>query len=262
MKQILVYISKYNKFDLESDVLIKVQIDNSLELGWKTEDIILVTNFPYEYMGVRAIVIGDENLCRFSRQASKINAILKLFEHNFIKDELYWFHDLDVFQMEVFPKIEIGINSLATTDYGGNDLWNTGVLFFRKDTEDIFNLIRAVVYKYKTDEERALMALTGHEVKMTSAHSLGDTIPAYINENFNKRIVKLNPTYNFIPRYLKESYKMADKPIKCVHFHPIKTKKTQEISQYNEMINGKNSLGIPIVSERLKKIINKHINGS
>jgi hypothetical protein len=262
MKQILVYISKYNKFDVENDVLIKVQIDNSLELGWRKKDIILVTNFPYSYCGISAIVISNENLCQFSRQASKINAILTLFKHHIIENRLYWFHDLDVFQMESMSEIDLNIDSIATTDYGGNDLWNTGIIFFRKETEDIFNLIKAIVYKYKTDEERALMALTGHDVKMTSAHSVGELIPAYKNEDFNKRIVKLNQTYNFIPRYLEESYRLAEKPIKCVHFHPIKTKKTQEVSQYDVMINGKNPLGIPLVNERLIKIFNKYINGT
>ena len=258
MKQIIIYIGKYNKFDQENEVLIKVQIDNSLELGWKKEDIILVTNFPYKYNGVRAMVISNENFCQFSRQASKINAILTLFEHHVIEDKLYWFHDLDVFQLEPMTEIELGIDSLATTDYGGNELWNTGILFFRKNTEDIFSLIKAIVYKYRTDEERALMALTGHDVKMTSAHSIGDTIPAHNDENLNKRIVKLNPTYNFIPRYLEESYAVSEKPIKCVHFHPIKTKKTQEVSQYDEVVNGKNSLGIPLVNNRLIKIFKKH----
>lgn len=259
MKQVLIYISKYQKFDPENEVLIKVQIDNSLELGWRRDEILLVTNFPYKYNGVRAMVISNENFCQFSRQASKINAILALFEHKLIEDKLYWFHDLDVFQLEPMTEIDLARDSLATTDYGGNELWNTGVLFFRKDTEDIFSLIKAIVYKYKTDEERALMALTGHDVKMTSAHSVGNLIPAYHSENFNKRIIKLNPTYNFIPRYLEESYKIAEKPIKCVHFHPIKTKKTQEISQYDEVVNGKNVLGIPIVNERLKIILNRYI---
>lgn len=258
MKNLLIYISKYNKFDLENEILIKVQIDNSLDLGWNAKDILLVTNFTYEYRGVKAIVIEDSTFCRFSRQASKINAIISLFELGLIEDKLYWFHDLDVFQMEKFPEIEIGKNNLATTDYGGNDLWNTGVMFFRCGTYYIFNRIKEVVYKYRTDEERALMALTGNDVELKSAHSIGKLIPAYDDADFKNRIVKLNSTYNFIPRYLEESYRIAEKPIKCVHFHPIKVKKNQEISQYDEMINGKNKLGIPIVNERLKIIFKKH----
>jgi hypothetical protein len=237
-------------------VVIKIQIDNSLDLGWKREDILLVTNFPYEYNGVKAIIIGDNNLCKFTRQASKINAILTLFESGLIKDELYFFHDLDVFQMEPI-ELEIPKDSIATTDYGGSDLWNTGVIFFRQNTWDIFKKIREVVYKYKTDEERALMALTGHDVGMTSAHSVGKLIPAD-KENFNERVIKLNPTYNFIPRYLEESYKLAEKPIKCVHFHLIKKKKWEKESQYDIVVKGQNSLGIPLVNERLKLILNKH----
>ena len=49
MKQLLIYIGPTDKFDDEHEVLTKIQIDNSLDLGWKKEDILLVTNFPYEY---------------------------------------------------------------------------------------------------------------------------------------------------------------------------------------------------------------------
>ena len=53
MKNLLDYISPdkdltKTKLDGEADLLAKVQIDNSLSLGWKRKDILLVTNFDYE----------------------------------------------------------------------------------------------------------------------------------------------------------------------------------------------------------------------
>jgi hypothetical protein len=56
MKNLLIYISPTGSFDnpradLASNdvpVLVKVQIENSLELGWKPEDIILVTKLEYQ----------------------------------------------------------------------------------------------------------------------------------------------------------------------------------------------------------------------
>lgn len=61
MKNLLIYIHPDRKFvgesfSSETDVLPKIQIENSLKLGWKKEDILLVTNFPYEYMIGRAHV--------------------------------------------------------------------------------------------------------------------------------------------------------------------------------------------------------------
>jgi hypothetical protein len=52
MKNLLIYISPEHKFLPEYDKLVRIQIDNSLELGWKKEDIMLVTNFIFEYNGV------------------------------------------------------------------------------------------------------------------------------------------------------------------------------------------------------------------
>ena len=59
MKQILTYISPQKDFNEEHKMAVKIQIDNSLSLGWKREDILLVTNFPYEHNGVKAITIGS-----------------------------------------------------------------------------------------------------------------------------------------------------------------------------------------------------------
>ena len=73
-------------------------------------------------------------------QASKINAIIKLFENGIIKKgELYWFHDLDAFQLQPITEDEIGIsdNEIALTDFGGGkyfggeDRWSGGVIFFK-----------------------------------------------------------------------------------------------------------------------------------
>ena len=56
MKNLLIYITP-NGFDTESEKLAKLQIDNSLELGWKKEDMLFVTSFPYEYRGIKSIVV-------------------------------------------------------------------------------------------------------------------------------------------------------------------------------------------------------------
>ena len=75
MKCLLIYISPSNGFDKEHEELTKIQIDNSLDLGWKPGEIILVTNFPWEYRGIKATVLSgdlsaiDGNRSRWSEEA-------------------------------------------------------------------------------------------------------------------------------------------------------------------------------------------------
>ena len=90
MKNLLIYINPAKDFVDSKDrtnikELAKIQIDNSLDLGWAVEDIVFVTNFPYEYGGVKALVIDDDSLfCDISGtaygKASKINVILYLLK--------------------------------------------------------------------------------------------------------------------------------------------------------------------------------------
>lgn len=52
MKNLLIYTNADKEFSEENKTLVKIHIDNSLELGWDRKDILLYTNFPYEYNGV------------------------------------------------------------------------------------------------------------------------------------------------------------------------------------------------------------------
>jgi hypothetical protein len=216
LKNLLIYINPNKSFANdtwgESELLVKIQIDNSLGMGWKREDIMLVTNFPYEYDGVKAIVIGDENYYSDSGSTpSKINAIVTLFEKGLIGDELYWFHDFDAFQLEEI-NLDLDNSKIALTDYGitninkgRNGRWSTGSIFFRRGSRDVFEWIKEAIYKYQANEEVALLALTRHNKR-----------------GILDRIDKLNITYNFATRRrnIVEQYKITDLPIKVIHFHP------------------------------------------
>lgn len=50
MKNLLIYVNPRKDWDDETRKLIKLQVDNSLDLGWSSRDIILATNFPYFLM--------------------------------------------------------------------------------------------------------------------------------------------------------------------------------------------------------------------
>src|SRR6266404_934954 len=148
MKNLLVYIHPEKIFVYGTDALIRVQIDNSLELGWKRENILLVTNFDYQYNGVKAMVIGDENYCVHGPTSSTINAINTLFDLEVIGDDLYWFHNIDAFQLEENIELDLGVADMATTDsvdvfaegdkYFGAHRWDNAVIYFKKSSRDIF----------------------------------------------------------------------------------------------------------------------------
>mgnify|MGYP001205207144 CR=1 FL=1 len=240
MKNLLIYISP-NGIEGENGRMLKIQIENSLDLGWKLEDIILITNFSYEYGGVKSRVVPDELYCDFWKQQSKINSILYLFDKGLIENELYWFHDLDAFQT---VPITISIDKdIVFTDYGYPHarIWNTGSFFFNKSAEKTLRMITERVYKDKTDEELALRDL--------------------INEGFTD-YGKINISYNFPgskggEKYFELIYNNADKPVKVIHFHP-----ERRGGRFFRLFCGENSLGIKLMPDRLINIFNKHGYGS
>lgn len=222
-------------------------------MGWKREDILLVTNFDYEYNGIKALVIDDGNYCSFSPTASKINTIISLFELGLIKNELYWFHDFDAFQLEEIS-LDLDDSKIALTDYGITDInkdrdrrWSTGSLFFNKGSKDIFDWIRESVYKYQANEEVSLLVLTRHN-----------------KYNILNRIDKLNITYNFATRRrnVYEQYKITDLPIKVIHFHPLDTRPVFYLHKGHDnmdvCVRGKNPMNKILVSERLIRIFKKY----
>lgn len=250
MKNILIFISPTKSFnnpraDLINDagVSVKVQIENSLQLGWLKRDIMLFTNFNYEYAGIKATILDDVPFFERKPQASKINALLKLFENGTIKsDEIYWFHDLDAFQLCSIPMLAIDLKTsdMALTDYGRNDRWSTGVIYFKKSSKDIFVNIRDVMYKKNIDEERALTHLTR------------------TNQEINKRVKKINKSFNFTPRNFKTMYALALKPIRVLHFHPLGAIGRRNPQRAFDFFKGENSLHLQLITDRLLKIFKFH----
>lgn len=219
MKNILIFLSPAKSFTNErwgneSEVLARIQIENSQRF-WKREDIWLVTNFPYEYQGVKAIEIPDSFYCEIRPTATKVLAILELFERNMIQEgEMYWFHDLDAFQLQ--PIIVDFEEDMALTDYGVttvresyNSRWSTGSWFFKKSAKDMFEKIRDRMYLDEINEETALGRIITDEPKI------------------RERIHKINITYNVATRKrnVEKTLEQAIKPLKVLHFHPFDNRK-------------------------------------
>lgn len=252
----MIYISPTGSFDNpRSDLasndagsLAKVQIENSRALGWKKEDTLLVTNFKFQYGDFKAIVLKDVEFFDKKPQVSKINAIIKLFERGMINEnELYWFHDLDAFQLEPIGEREIDITNdeIAITEYGGlkfrgQDRWSTGVIFFKSGSKDIFDRIKELAYKKRIDEEEALGLLV-------------------INDrNLKIRVKKLNHSYNFIGYNLRTSYANAIKPLKVAHFHPLVGKRRLGTDNALRFFKGENPIKTPLITGRLVNILKYH----
>jgi len=206
MKNLLIYVNPRKGFDEEHSILAKIQIDNSFRLGWKKEDILMATNFPFEYNGFKSIEIPDSCFCDHWPRSSKITGIIHLLQSSII-DELCWFHDFDAFQLCPIVGSELGLDGLdmGFTDYGWKSRWNTGSFFFRPNALEIFIAMSDALYMFKSDEEDALALLIKHDAN-----------------NINGRYKKLNITYNIGMNKLNRNVEVATKPLKVLHFHPGK----------------------------------------
>ena len=82
MKNLLVYLNPSKKFDKNNETMVKIQIDNILELGWKKEDVMLITNFPYERRGIKSIVVPTNYFWKEDPASTKSYTLASIFENN------------------------------------------------------------------------------------------------------------------------------------------------------------------------------------
>lgn len=249
MKNLLIYVNPSEYFDEEHSKLVKIQIENSLDLGWKTDDICLITNFPYDFMGVRSYTIDGKYYCKLFRQATKVDVMVHLFDIGFIKDDLFWLHDLDAYQQEWITEEELGLDGvdIGLTDYGRNERWNGGSMFIKKEIEDFYREVKDKMYRDNEknkgiwkNEEDVLMELTKENYN-----------------NVNDRIKRLNISYNFGIKRMEECYKKSlHKPPKVLHFHPERSYRGW--GRAFDIVCGNNELGFPIMDKRLIKLFEKH----
>jgi len=231
MKNILVYIKR--NFNEWAERAVKIQIDNSLELGWKREDVWLLTDFSFEYNGVEAAVVDGVSFPP-SPTVSKINAVLKLFEMGLIGSDVYWVHDLDAFQVNQFAGLDMRGYDMGVCNYGRMPMWAAGTIFFKKESQDIFQALKEYSYKHKATEQKAMASVMGDSFDLSRRTEMG------------KRVKLLNITYNFNTCNMRSNWKQADKPLKVVHFHL--TPDMMDI-----FVGGKNPVGLDLVSERFRK---------
>jgi hypothetical protein len=202
MKNLLVYLNPEKKFDLENKVYMEIQIENSLNLGWSREDIMMVTNFPCRCKGVEALVVPDSLYSDISRCVNKVNVIIYLLENGLLND-FTWYHDTEAWQIN---KFDLNLEKdLGLTDYGWSLKWNGGSIFFKPEALDVFKLWQKTIEETRLDDERSMMILTKGNV-----------------ENINSRIQRLNITYNIGKRNIRTNLRISERPLKVFHFHPYR----------------------------------------
>lgn len=247
MKNLLIYTGPNKKFSEEDAILARIQIDNCLDLGWKRSDILLVTDFEYEYNGVKALVIKDEVYYDFDLNANKLPVTLYLINQGLIKpDELYWCHDFDAFELNKIDEAELDLKNfdLGLVPYFYKPEWQFGSFFFKSSAKDILQLMDTTTRSkphLSRNNEKTLTKLIRHD--MISS----------------KRYKKLNVTYSIMKRYLETVYSEAIKPVKVLHFRPSDPKDERMTDSALKMfMYGKNPLRLPLMNDRLIKVFDKH----
>lgn len=246
MKNLLIYTGPAHKFDEEHLILSKIQIDNSLDLGWKKEDILIVTDFPFEYNGVNSLVVKNGLYYEFDRMANKVPVLVHLIKNGLLDSkELYWCHDWDAYQLNPIYESELGLTDfdLGLTHYFYKPEWQFSSFFFKNSAQDIFELLDRTIREKPYSSRNNEKTLT----KLINARAINP-----------RRYKKLNVTYNIMKRCLTTIYNEADKPIKVLHFHPWDRDVMMPDSALNMFMYGKNRMKIRLMNDRLIKIFHHH----
>lgn len=246
MKNLLIYSGPQKKFSQEDLSLAKIQIDNSFDLDWKKEDILLVTDFPFEYNGVKSLLVPDGLYYDFDKNANKAIVSVYLLNQGIIEPgKLYWCHDFDAYENFRIDEQELGLAEfdLGLTHYFYKPEWQFGSFFFKKTSKDILelldNTIRARPYLSRNNEKTLTWLIKHNAIDPT-------------------RYKKLNVTYNIMKKYLATIYPQAIKPLKVLHFRPSDKDPSLPETTLDIFMYGKNSLKIPLMSDRLIKIFKSH----
>lgn len=233
MKNVMVYVNPEKKFNSrfhEGDTLVKIQIDNCYRLGWNPDDIYIYTNFPYQYKDVHTRYIPESIYCPFRPLSTKTCAIAYLLSLEQV-DDVWWVHDFDAFQQipfDVTPEVA------GFTDYGWSTKWSLGSYFITPKATELMMKLRDTIYKYKEEDERALVRLT--------------------RQNEVSGYTKLNGTYNFGMRKIGVTYPLAEKPLKVIHFHPGH----KEMNTLDLFMYGKNEVGVPLMTPELIQVFQSY----
>jgi hypothetical protein len=174
---------------------LRAQIDNSKTFGWAPSSIVVMSNFPFAYDGIKA---RELPLNRHCLTGSKVFATAEFLE-TIGRDSVVWCHDLDAWQNAEFTApafAEIGICCYSTPKYNG------GSVFYRAGAVDAVRAVRDEILQSGIEQEEPV---------------LNDV---FRRAEYAESVTVLNSTFNVGCSGFGERYARSEKPIRCLHFHP------------------------------------------
>lgn len=211
----------------EVELLLKAHIENLLDLGWKKENIDILSNIDFSFMDVstRKIKLND-----FCLKGSKMFGLSWLIENNLFNDIIHA-SDLDAWQNVWFepPKFkDVGITTYSRPKLNG------GSSFWKPTSIDIIDKIINTITETKAEREEPTLNLI------------------LKSKEYRDRVTIINNTFNvgcsgFIPRYQR-----SEKPIKVCHFN-VRNSIAWETHTLDR--NGINEIA---VDRRLERLIRKY----
>lgn len=176
--------------------LLRAQIENSVECGWRTCDIIIVANFFFQHMGVMASIYDMRDYCLKGSKVFALEYVWRYINTN----EVVWTKDLDVWQNCAFsePKFkDVGISCYSRPKYNG------GSVFWRRSGIDI---LRAVIFEIEKGK-------AGREEPTLNR--------VFKSEQYQDRVTVLNTRYNIGCSGYVKRMDAAERPIVGAHFNPL-----------------------------------------
>jgi hypothetical protein len=213
-----------------------LQIENSLELGWRREDLLILTNFPFVRGGVSAVEVHPPRRPATSRATSfyKTWCILSVLE-TLAPGETVWYHDVDVYQLEPFGEPP-SRRTMAFCLYTTRErlLVQGGSMFFGAAARPIFDAV--------------MDQLTNHRVRKDE-YALTSLVA---RSEFLDCFEVLDYSWNLGDTDFAVRYQLARKPIKAVHFH------LDRADHAAKFLHGRNSLGVHPLPGRFVELLHRH----
>lgn len=207
--------------------LLDAQVENSVELGWRLRDIIVISTFKYVRNGVSAIEAPLNDFCLTGSKMFGLQWWLK--ESGFTGT--VWSHDLDAWQnwsMEEPEFADVGVAQYS------NSRMNGGSLFWRRTALDMVDDICTRIGNDKLRREEP-------------------TINAvFKSKEYKDRVTIINNTYNVGCSGYVVRYRRSELPLKVCHFHP-----DNRIAWETHTLD-RNNIGEVGVSVRLERLLRRH----
>ena len=207
----------------------KAQIDNSLARGWKKEDIILGTNFDFEYNGIKNKQLTD--ICKENPFCNKFYGMLELMNQGILNDD-FWFHDQDSWQVSKieFPEFK---GQIGGCTYVYTPEWNTCSMFLKKSSEYIIDYI---VQFMEMNENQNFYS--------------DENFIAILRQNSEiiDELTTINNKYNVGLTHMEKRYQAAEKPVCSLGFQP------HVQSSWDVFIEGKNKLISNVTANEISSI--------